>query len=348
MRQPVLAALFAWLLSGCALLDIAQDGVPPETPPALAVTPAGVVAPATPTWAADTVAVVNGVRLMRADLDRRMALIQVAGWLANGARPGDLDESLQVDKWVDSELLAQAAAQAGLGASDGDARAEIDRLIATAGTTRTELDRQLALGGAGYDDLVRYESRLVLVQRFIGGDAFAGSEIERQTKLATWLVRARASAKIEKPAQRAAPATAGTYAGSRAPDFSARGLDGADHSLADLRGRVALMNFWATWCGPCRAEMPAIQAVYDAHRAEGFTVWGINSGEDASLIPPYMQQLNLNFPVMLDRDSRISRMYRVFALPTTYFIGRDGIITQVIIGEMNEASLDATVKKLLQ
>lgn len=141
---------------------------------------------------------------------------------------------------------------------------------------------------------------------------------------------------------------AGTYAGAVAPEFRLRGIDGAEHALSELRGQVVLINFWATWCGPCRNEMPAIQATYDAHAGEGFVVWGINDGEESALVAPYLQQLKLTFPVMLDRDSRVSRLYRVYALPTTYFIGRDGVIKQVAVGEMSGGSLDATVKKLLR
>jgi peroxiredoxin len=136
--------------------------------------------------------------------------------------------------------------------------------------------------------------------------------------------------------------------GQEAPDFELTDASGRKWSLRSLRGRPVLLNFWATWCGPCRNEMPAIQNAYDTYKAEGFEVWGVNVAETPDQVQAYMKQLGLNFDMVLDSDSKVSHQYHVFGLPTSVFLGRDGVIREVIVGEMAENSLDANLKKLVR
>src|SRR5512147_651046 len=143
----------------------------------------------------------------------------------------------------------------------------------------------------------------------------------------TWLTRVPASA-----------AGAGQIASPRegfpAPDFTLETPDGAEVTLAGLRGQGVILNLWASWCLPCRAEMPAIQKVYDLNRGRGLAVLGLNSTfqdrEPAAL--QFVQDLGLTFPILLDRDGAVSRRYRLRALPTTFFIDRGGIIRSVVVG----------------
>ena len=121
-------------------------------------------------------------------------------------------------------------------------------------------------------------------------------------------------------------------AGYPAPDFTLETLDGKTVTLSDLHGQVVLINFWATWCPPCRAEMPAIQQVYDEYRGRGFTVLAVNQRESQGRVAAFMDELDLTFPVPLDRDGRVSARYRVNALPSTFFVDTSGIIRDVMIG----------------
>ncbi|MEP7200208.1 MAG: redoxin domain-containing protein [Chloroflexota bacterium] len=315
------------LLSGCALLDAAQTAPPPTT---------------------EVLATVNGVRLTRADLNKRIALVQIAAWLATGSAPSDLDESLYVDKWIDSELMAQAAAKAGVIATDRDAQQEIARQLSAAQLDETDLLRQLNLLGLARDDVVQYEQRALAVQKFVDTTLLAGaSEVEKATRLATWLSRERGSAQIVKPTA-ATTKLIGVYAGALAPNFTLNTLDGEEKKLEAMRGNVVLVNFWATWCLPCRNEMPAIQQAYEAHKAEGLVVWGVNVGESAEQVRDYAGELHLSFPLLLDGDSKVSRQYRVFGLPTTVFVGRDGVIREVSIGEMSQSSLEGFLRRVLK
>ena len=316
------------LLSGCALLDAAQIAPPPPS--------------------AEVLATVNGVRLTRADLNKRIALVQIAAWLATGSAPSDLDESLYVDKWIDSELMAQAAAKAGVIATDRDAQQEITRQLSAAQLDETDLLRQLNLLGLARDDVVQYEQRALAVQKFVDTTLLAGaSEVEKATRLATWLSRERGSAQIVKPTA-VTTKLIGVYAGALAPNFTLNTLDGEEKKLEAMRGNVVLVNFWATWCLPCRNEMPAIQQAYEAHKAEGLVVWGVNVGESAEQVRDYARELHLSFPLLLDGDSKVSRQYRVFGLPTTVFVGRDGVIREVSIGEMSQSSLEGFLRRVLK
>jgi cytochrome c biogenesis protein CcmG, thiol:disulfide interchange protein DsbE len=148
-----------------------------------------------------------------------------------------------------------------------------------------------------------------------------------------------------------APLVPSPRQGFPAPDFSLPSRDGQMVQLADLRGQVVIINLWASWCVPCRAEMPAIQRVYERHQARGLTVLAVNStvqDREAEALR-FVDELGLEFPVLLDREGVVSRRYLLRALPTTFFVDRAGIIRSVIVGgPMSEAVLVSQVETLLQ
>jgi len=128
------------------------------------------------------------------------------------------------------------------------------------------------------------------------------------------------------------PATIGAQKGNLAPDFSLVTLDGRAENLRDYRGRTVVLNFFATWCGPCRAEMPDLQAVYGELRDRGLVVVGVNQGESRQQVSAFAREFGLTFPIGLDEDQSIGRQYGVRAYPTTFIIDRQGVIREVIVG----------------
>ncbi len=137
-------------------------------------------------------------------------------------------------------------------------------------------------------------------------------------------------------------------AGFAAPGFALQTQDGQTVSLADLRGQVVLLNFWATWCPPCRAEMPAIQQVYDEHKDQGFTVLAVDVLEQDGQVDAFVAERGLTFPVLIDRDGSVSTSYQVKAMPSTFFIDREGVIQEVTLGgPMSEAFIESQVTALL-
>jgi peroxiredoxin len=133
-----------------------------------------------------------------------------------------------------------------------------------------------------------------------------------------WAAAASAPA-LGLPAARAAIAPA-----SPAPDFTLKSLDGPNLRLKEQRGKVVLVNFWATWCAPCREEMPQLNKLFDKYRASGFTLLGVNVDEDGRNAAGIASQLGLKFPVLLDSDKAVSKAYALSAMPSTVLIDRDG------------------------
>ncbi len=138
--------------------------------------------------------------------------------------------------------------------------------------------------------------------------------------------------------------------GFLAPDFSLELLGGGEITLSDLKGQVVVLNLWASWCPPCRAEMPAINRVYRAYREQGVEVVALNTTYQDSEreAAAFVDELGLSFPVALDRTGEVSRQYLLRALPTTFFIDREGVIQKMVIGgPMRAALIRSTVETLL-
>jgi cytochrome c biogenesis protein CcmG/thiol:disulfide interchange protein DsbE len=138
--------------------------------------------------------------------------------------------------------------------------------------------------------------------------------------------------------------------GFLAPDFSLEQLGGGEITLSSLRGQVVIINLWASWCPPCRAEMPALQRVYERNQDRGLHVLGVHTSfqDREAAAAAFTLQYDLSFPILFDRSGEVSRMYQMRALPTTFFIDREGIIQEVVIGgPLSEVSLQTTVETLL-
>ena len=118
--------------------------------------------------------------------------------------------------------------------------------------------------------------------------------------------------------------------GFRAPDFTLLDLEGEQVSLSDFRGQLVLINFWATWCPPCRDELPVIQAQYE--KSDDLVVLGVNFQEGADEVRSFVTNEELTFPILLDEEGRVTMTYRARALPTSFLVDAEGIITAVHIG----------------
>ncbi len=117
--------------------------------------------------------------------------------------------------------------------------------------------------------------------------------------------------------------------GKEAPDFALRSLQGANLRLSEHRGDVVLLNFWATWCGPCRQEMPRLEEIHARYSAAGLTLLGVNIDEDPARAEDLAAQLGVSFPVLFDDEQEVSRLYDVEAMPMTVMIDKDGRIRSV-------------------
>jgi len=128
------------------------------------------------------------------------------------------------------------------------------------------------------------------------------------------------------------------WGGGPTPPLELKDLAGATHRLEDYRGKVVLLNFWATWCAPCLSEMPSIERLKKRLAGRPFVVLAVNVDEPESRIAKFLQQTPLDFPVLPDPGARITKSWKVRILPATFLVGRDGRIRYTVTGELDWAN----------
>lgn len=135
--------------------------------------------------------------------------------------------------------------------------------------------------------------------------------------------------------------------GHKAPNFTLTTADSRPHTLNNDMGQPVVLNFWATWCAPCRLEMPYLQEASEAYKGR-IIFLGVNDGEDPSLVIDFADELSLTYPLLLDDSRSVSLLYDVHSLPTTLFINADGTVSEIIIGTINQPILEDRIEKLLK
>ncbi len=142
----------------------------------------------------------------------------------------------------------------------------------------------------------------------------------------------------------------GPHVGMRAPRFEVPIMGGEGFRLEEYRGRVLLINFWATWCIPCRAEMPSMERLYQEFGGKHFEIVAISGGESPMVVHPFVTELRLSFPILLDRDFEVHGRYQVTAIPSSYLVDRSGVITNRYFGavDWDHAKLRDLVAKLIK
>lgn len=136
------------------------------------------------------------------------------------------------------------------------------------------------------------------------------------------------------------PETALTTIKEVAPNFSGETLTGDSLVLKDEMQGKTLINFWGTWCEPCKREMPALENAYSTYKTDGFTVISINLGQSDFVTQKFVDQYDLSFPVLIDQDGSIKEAYHVGNLPASFLVNKDGVIEQVHEGELSEEMLE--------
>ncbi|OTA41537.1 MAG: hypothetical protein A6D92_05830 [Symbiobacterium thermophilum] len=135
--------------------------------------------------------------------------------------------------------------------------------------------------------------------------------------------------------------------GSPAPDFEIPALDGGTVRLSDLRGQPVVINFWATWCPPCRKEMPDFQEVYERYHGDGLQFYAINVGESRVTVRDFMARIGVDLPVLIDAGEEAQSAYNILPIPATFFIDREGIVRAVYQYQMSRAQIEFEVQRLM-
>lgn len=145
------------------------------------------------------------------------------------------------------------------------------------------------------------------------------------------------------------PLDADKQTNAKAPDFTLKDVNGRTFSLSSLKGKVILLNFWATWCPPCKAEMPSMNQLYNEIKAKGFEVVAVSSDSSLSSIKEFLSKSRVDFTVLFDEKKTVTREFKVFSMPTTYLIDRNGLIVEKYYGEYDwtDPEVIKQIKKLL-
>lgn len=156
----------------------------------------------------------------------------------------------------------------------------------------------------------------------------------------------------ESPTPAASSSTSGAPAPAKvnfpAPNLLLKNLQGDTVSLSDYRGKIVLVNNWATWCPPCKAEMPDLQAYYEKHADDDFVLLAINAGDGAVDVAQFAEVYGLTFEVLLDPNNEAVRAFKNTGLPSTYVIDREGTVRYAWLGALNQAALELFVTPLLE
>lgn len=162
---------------------------------------------------------------------------------------------------------------------------------------------------------------------------------------AVWIWASRAD-----PTTGAANRLPAPQEGFPAPDFTLESLSGEQITLSERQGDPVLINLWASWCGPCRAEMPDIQEVYDEYKDQGFTVLAVNATNQDRVkdVQAFVDEYHLTFPILLDQSGNVSDQYNLRSLPTSFFITPEGTIHKIVIGgPMQQPTIKNNVRPFL-
>lgn len=163
-----------------------------------------------------------------------------------------------------------------------------------------------------------------------------------------WTVASRVPSAIGAPLASAPSPREGFLA----PDFKLNTMDGNQVTLSELRGKIVVINLWATWCPPCRAETPALEKSYDQYKDSGVVILGVNLTDQDSLsdVQAFVREFSLTYPILLDRDGSVSKsLYQIQGSPSTFFVNREGIIRTVVVGgPMSETFIRSKIEALLQ
>jgi thiol-disulfide isomerase/thioredoxin len=164
------------------------------------------------------------------------------------------------------------------------------------------------------------------------------------------LQRVAAGVLLFAPLMLPAHAAGNEAVGSQAPDFTLKSNQGSNVRLAEQRGHVVMLNFWASWCAPCRKEMPLLDELHQRYQSAGFILYGVNVEPDPTAGDKLVKDLGVSFPVLYDTDSATSRAYRIDAMPTTVVIDRDGVVRYVNRGYRSgdEEKYRKQVKELIR
>jgi peroxiredoxin len=296
------------------------------------------------------VAIVNGEPITEGQLERDVGIGRVLYPLLRGVPVGDDPQTLErmradlLSSLIDERLLVQAAEEAGLAIEDAALESRLEGILSRVGLAETDLAEILASVGVTMDDVRASLRSTMLAEQFVA-DNPAPAGVSGKSAYERWARALQQEADIQIVMEEAKGRT--VKLNQPAPPFTLRTPDGDVISLSDFAGQPVLINFWATWCPPCRYEMPFLQAAYEKYKSQGFVVLAVDIQETPEVVKPFLQELGLTFPVAMDRSGAVSSAYRIQAIPTSIFVNRDGVVVDIHRGALTPDVLQGYLDRLI-
>jgi|GEM_PF-348495 len=303
----------------------------------------------------DVVAIVNGEKITRDQLDTVSKINQAMYPLAQG-REMNVEpvawrqfQTQLLDQMITNQLILQEADKANITVNEIEVDGEVQGLATSYKVSVADLDNRLSQVGLKRDALRDWLRGALRANRLIATRAAEANARGEQFAIDAWLNDLQIKAQVETflPAE---PGTQLVRVGMPAPDFTLSDPEGRTWRLSELRGKPVVINFWATWCTPCRLEMPLLEAAYQRHKAEGLTILAVDIKADRGpeAVKAYREELGLNFPLLLDTTGQVENVYKVRAYPTSFLVDRNGIVVDMKRGAVaNQESLEQLLAKIL-
>jgi peroxiredoxin/outer membrane lipoprotein-sorting protein len=261
------------------------------------------------------------------------------------ARYFNLTQDAQAVRWVRREAVTVNGAPVVADVVEAQFtppdQLQADSTTRTRNTFWIDAARGLVLRDSMYLEVRRPDQTLVMVQT----SQFPRIRVGEALPDSLWTFTPPPGAKEMTAAMRPPEPPRVDMSGQTAPAFSLADMVGKTRSLASYKGKVVMLDFWATWCGPCRITMPHVQKLHREMKAKGLVVLGINLAETPEKIRPFLTKNGYDFPVLLDRQHQVAERYKADAIPTTVIIDRKGTIVAYFTGVRSEAELREGLKK---
>ncbi len=303
----------------------------------------------------NVVATVNGDPITREQLTQLIRINQAVYPLTNG---GDLpidSTSLQqmrtslLDQIVNSRLQLRQAKLDGVVAADADVEKDLAAFQSNYGMDQGKLQASLSRYGLSVDDLRNWIRDSSTVNKWVVIKSQEAAKQGKPFSVESWLNDQLVTADIQfnmKGGGGGQPLRVGEVP----PDFTLKDLNGKTWTVSELKGKPVVLNFWATWCAPCKFEMPALESVYQKYKDKGLVVLAVDIKTDngEAAVRKYQQELGMSFPIVMDSTGETENNYRVRAYPTSFFIGKDGKLREVKRGAfMSADQIAASVDKIV-
>ncbi|MFN8470780.1 MAG: redoxin domain-containing protein [Anaerolineae bacterium] len=301
------------------------------------------------------VATVNGDPISREQLTQLIRINQAVYPLTNGSElPIDSNSLAQMrssllDQIVNARLQLKAAKQDGVVASDADVDKDLQAFRANFGADPAKLDAALGRYGLTSDDMRNWIRDSSTVNKWVVIKSQEAAKEGKPFSVESWLNDQLVTADIQYN-MKGGGGGQPLHVGEVPPDFTLKDLDGKTWTVSELKGKPVVLNFWATWCAPCKFEMPALQSIYQKYKDKGLVVLAVDIKTDngEAAVRKYQQEIGMTFPIVMDTTGETENNYRVRAYPTSFFIGKDGKLREVKRGAfMSADQIEASVGKIV-